>query len=187
MRLKLKIEKTQGMVDYWFYFVRIKKLEGWKFYNHADYISTYLYKGDKKILYTNFNNIIKVYYKEVSTLLIKGHKLRFDFGLGNLRVIKTDRTIEQINKVARHVMLDKNTVDCCFYFSKDTVDYYRKINYNIVIKNTNRFKLYIARSNDSYDKSLGLKFRLRETTRLNPIITEIYDLKIYNNKKDIII
>lgn len=180
---KLQIVKTEGITDYWFYFVRLKQLEGWNFYNYPDYIKTYLYKDDKIITYDNFTLSLRIYYKEVSTLVIKGHTLRFDFGLGNLRIVKTDRNVEEISRVGRHIMLDIKNVHTCFYFCKDEVDAERRKRFHIVKSENNKFTLHIARSNERTDKTLSFKARLRKIIDKNPAITELYDLKKYNDNK----
>lgn len=183
MKEKLNIVASEGIPAYWFYFVRLKKLEGWDFYNYPDYVKTYLHKGEKKITYENFAFTLRTYYRECSTLIIKGHTLRFDFGLGNLRIIKTDRGVEELNRVGKHLLLDKNNVHTCFYFCKDGVDAERRKRFFIVKPETNKFTLHIARSNEGTDKTLSIKSRVRKMISLNPAITELYDLKKYNDNK----
>jgi hypothetical protein len=178
-------EKTKGKMEYWFYFVRLKKLEGWSFNNdrgikHESFIT----KGNKKMNYAEFSEILETYYRESAILLIRGHTLRFDYGIGNLRVIKTDKTVEQslVNKA--NCMMSKNYVECFFYFSKDSVDFNRRRANNITLDKSNRFRLFIARSNEDRDKSLGLLFKLKESIRVNPELLNLYDIKFYNRDKD---
>jgi hypothetical protein len=179
---KARVQKTNGIEAYWHFYCNNRVKEGWILDGEKKaVVFQSISDGKTKIEYNTFSALLKLYYKNASNLVIKGHRLRFDYGLGNLRVIRYDGR-NLLNKPGRIMYknpenIDYNIPQCAFCFHRDEVDVARKRANKMTFDNISIFDLVIARSNGESDKNLGLKFKLSHMIKINPSLVQLYDIK----------
>lgn len=178
---RAKVQKTKGIVEYWNYYCNLKKNEGWIKNEHCVVIKQFIKKDNNIITYEQFSELVKSYYKEAGIYIIRGYRLRFDYGLGNLRVIRYEGREPNL-KYYKNMENVKITPACTFYFHRDAIDCSkRKRELGTMIENFNDYDLHIARSDGSNDKSLGLKFKLSKMIKNNPDLIYSYDARKFED------
>jgi len=176
-----KIQKTKGIPEYWNFYCNLKVHEGWLKNESSVHTKQFIKKGDTIITYEQFSELLKFYFKEASIYLIKGYKLRFDYGLGNLRIIRYSGKEVNLKFYKDISKIDKTIPQCAFYFHRDSTDASkRKRELGSQIENIENYELSVARSDGTNDKSLGLKFKLSQMIRRNPDLIYTYDVKKFD-------
>lgn len=176
-----KIQGTKGIPEYWNFYCGLKIHEGWVKNESSVHLKQFIKKGDSVITYEQFSELLKSYFKEASLYVIKGYRLRFDFGLGNLRIIRYQGREADLRLYKNTDNIDRSVPQCAFYFHRDSIDSYkRKRELGTEIENIKNFDLFIARSDGTNDKSLGLKFKLSHMIKKNPDLVYIYDVKKFD-------